>query len=82
MNVAIKLYDQLDVIPIYQTCVMFSWAFIGLTIYEEYKLYNGVELFGIIFSIVICFVGVKFLTMKRTDKVINPKEIPSEAKSQ
>ena len=68
MNLAIRLYDQLAVIPIYQTFVLLTWTCIGLFILEEYKEYDSKHLGGIVTGIIICILGVKALTMKYTGK--------------
>ena len=59
------MYDQLEVIPTYQTFVMLSWIGIGLVIYGEYVMYTSSQLLGIAAAISTCLLGVKFLTMKR-----------------
>ena len=68
MNLAIRLYDQLAVIPIYQTFVLLTWTCIGLFILEEYKNYTSEHLGGIVTGIIICILGVKALTMKYKGK--------------
>ena len=64
LNVAMKLYDQLECIPIYQTFVMLSWIGIGMLVFDEYKLYTKRQLVGLIIAFFVCLLGVKFLTMK------------------
>lgn len=64
LNRAIKLYDQLMIIPTYQTFIMFSWIGIGLFVFEEYKMYSVLNLCGIFGSVCLSLIGVKFLTMK------------------
>lgn len=64
LNRAIKLYDQLMIIPTYQTFIMFSWIGIGLFVFEEYKMYSVLNLLGIFGSVCLSLIGVKFLTMK------------------
>ena len=41
LNQAIRMYDQLEVVPIYQTFVMLAWVSVGLLVYGEYKLYES-----------------------------------------
>lgn len=73
MNQAIKLYEQLEVIPIYQTFVMLAWIGAGLLVFGEYKLYETHQLIGFAISIVMCLLGVKFLTMKRRGSALESK---------
>ena len=65
LNLAIKLYDQLEVIPIYQTFLLFSWSSIGLLLFNEYKYYSQGQILGIFGAATLCLIGVKALTSKR-----------------
>ena len=40
LNSAMRLYDQLEVVPVYQTALMLSWILGGLFILEEKKYYS------------------------------------------
>ena len=64
LNVAMKLYDQLEVIPIYQTFVMFSWIGIGLFLQDEYVYYSWEQILAIFGCALLCLFGVKILTAK------------------
>ena len=68
LNLAIRLYDQLAVIPIYQTFVLLTWTSIGLFLLDEYQQYTSEHLAGIVTGIIICILGVKALTMKYSGK--------------
>ena len=71
LNRAIKLYDQLMVVPTYQTFIMLSWIGIGLVVFEEYKMYSALNILGIAIAVCLSLIGVKFLTMKhRGDKKV------------
>ena len=65
LNQAIKLYDQMEIIPIYQTFVLFFWTLVGLIVFEEYRFYSPEEILGLAGTAVICMLGVKSLTAKR-----------------
>ena len=65
------MYEQLEVIPTYQTFIMLSWIGIGLFVFEEYKMYSPMNIVGIACAVCLCLAGVKFLTMKhRGDKMV------------
>ena len=64
LNLAMKYYDQIEAIPIYQTAVMIMWILTGLVVFNEAKFYSKLELYGIMGSITLCCIGIKFLTMK------------------
>ena len=64
LNLAMKYYSQLEVIPIYQTAVMILWICTGMIVFEEARFYTTIELLGISGSILCCCIGIKFLTMK------------------
>ena len=76
LNNAMKLYDQLEVIPIYQTALMIMWILSGLVIFEEIHYYQGTQLGLIAVGIVTCCTGMKILTMK---KKIEQEERPQVA---
>ncbi len=64
LNVAMKYYDQIEVIPIHQTATMVMWILTGLVVFDEVQYYSKYQLWIITGSCCLCFVGVKFLTMK------------------
>ena len=64
VNCAMKYYDQLEAVPIYQTCLMIMWILSGLIVLDEKRYYSWPELFGFLGSIIICCIGIKLLTMK------------------
>ena len=82
LNLAIRLYDQLAVVPIYQTFVLLTWTCIGLFILEEYKNYEKGHLGGIVAGIIICILGVKALTMKYRGKINDAEEAEKKAKEE
>ena len=65
INLAMKYYDQVEVVPIFQTCLMIMWITSGLIVLNEKKFYSWLELAGILGSIVLSLIGIKFLSMKR-----------------
>ena len=65
LNLAIKLYDQMEVLPIQQVCRIFSWTFTGLYLYDEHFNYTNDAIMRIFGSALICLAGVIILTFKR-----------------
>ena len=43
---------------------MILWICTGLVVLDEKAFYTGAELFAIFFCVVVCFLGIKLLTMK------------------
>ena len=64
VNLAVKFYDQTDVIPIYQAFAMVSEIMVGLIIGDEYKLYTSSQLGGLLVSALITLSGVAVLVTK------------------
>ena len=64
VNLAVKFYDQTDVIPIYQAFSMVSEILVGLIIGDEFKLYTSSSLGGLLISSVITLGGVAVLATK------------------
>ena len=64
LNFAMKLYDQIEAVPVYQTCLMIMWIFTGLVILDEKQFYTGLELTTLAGCVALCCVGIKLLTLK------------------
>ena len=64
LNMAMKEYDQLEVMPIFQATSMMCWIIGGMVILGEAANYTGRQLFGIAFSFLISCIGIKILLMK------------------
>ena len=64
LNLAMKYYDQIEAIPIYSTSVMLLWICTGLIVFDEIRFYTNLELLGLLGSITLSCIGIKFLTMK------------------
>ena len=78
LNQAMKYYDQLEVIPIYQTAIMLMWIGAGMIILSEHRFYSQTQLVFIGLSTMLCLVGIKLLTSKK--KKLHLRKI-SEASS-
>ena len=64
LNLAMKYFDQLQVMPIFMTTVMVLWICSGLMILQESKNYSWGQLFSIYAAFIICCIGVKILMSK------------------
>ena len=68
INYGIKYYDQLEMMPIYQTCLLLHNILVGMICLDEVKFYTKGMLLGILFSIICCMVGISFLLEKNKEK--------------
>ena len=64
VNLSVKFYDQMDVIPIYQAFSMITEMLCGLIIGDEFNLYTGTELLALLLSSMVTLGGILVLTMK------------------
>jgi len=64
LNIAMKEYDQLEVMPIFQAFLMIMWMLGGMIVLNEISYYTAIQLFGIFLSICISCAGIKVLTLK------------------
>ena len=64
LNLAMKYFDQLQVMPIFMIAIMVLWICSGLTILEESKYYTWGELFSLYASFAVCCIGIKILMSK------------------
>ena len=64
LNGAMKFYDQLVVMPIYQTSIMISWILSGMIVFKEIDYYTNKELIFISCSMIVCCIGIYFLYSK------------------
>ena len=68
INYGIKYYDQMEVIPIYQTNLLIHNILVGMLCLNELKFYSNTMLLAIAFATVSCSVGVYILLQKNKDK--------------
>ena len=68
VNYGIKYYDQIEVMPIYQTSLLLHNILVGLLCLNELKFYTYGMLSGIGTSTLICAVGIYVLLEKNKDK--------------
>ena len=58
VNLAVKFYDQTDVVPIYIASMLLAILMSGLLVDGELHLYNNTELVGIFISSLVCIAGI------------------------
>jgi len=66
INVAMKNYDQMEVIPIFQTVLMIFWILTGMLLLDEIQFYTTSQIWRIVLAVLICALGVYFLVKKKT----------------
>ena len=69
LNVSMKYYDLLDVIPIFMTSLLIFNIVEGLVILDEYSVYERNDLVGITIGIVLCLMGITLLMLKNHTQV-------------
>ena len=68
VNYGIKYYDQIEVMPIYQTSLLLHNILVGLLCLNELKFYTFGMLSGIAASTLICSLGIYILLEKNKEK--------------
>ena len=58
LQMGMKLYDQIEVIPLYLTSSLVFMTISGMIILNEVALYTFGQLVGIFFGIVLCILGI------------------------
>ena len=64
INRAIEFYDQVEVIPIYSTMLIFLNMLCGAVILDEYLMYTSDELITLFVCLVVCVIGITMLVKK------------------
>ena len=75
---AMKEYDQLEVMPIFQAMLMMMWMVGGMVVLNEIEYYNAWQLLGIFISICICCVGIKIILMKVKSQRVDASRMVTE----
>jgi hypothetical protein len=68
LNYAMKIYDQLEVVPINQMSLMSMNLLFGLVLLNESAYYSWGELIGLLATSLIGLAGIFILGMKKSDK--------------
>jgi len=64
LNIMMKVYDNMDVMPMYQSCVFSMPIMFGLVLLDEASHYTWTGLVGIFAGTFTCLLGVYILYMK------------------
>lgn len=68
VNYGIKYYDQMEVMPLYQTCLLFHNILVGMLCLNELRFYTWRMLGGIFLSTLCCLIGICILLEKNKNK--------------
>lgn len=66
LNIAMRYYDNIDVIPIFQSFNLLMMMASGWVVMDEARFYTPLQIVGILSSSMIVCAGIKVLTMKQT----------------
>ena len=66
MNVVMKIYKQIEVVPVYESMVIIFSIAAGLVIFDESSYYSWLELTGILGSAVLVLIGISILMFKHS----------------
>ena len=69
INYGIKYYDQMEAIPIYQTCLLINNIVVGMLCLNELKFYSNAMLLGIVLSTLCSLTGIYILLQKKKAKM-------------
>ena len=64
LNMALRYYNNLDVIPVYQSLILTMLLVCGWVLLNEISFYTTKQIFGLIGSAIIVISGIKVITMK------------------
>ena len=66
LNLSIKYFNNIDVMPIYQSFILINWMVSGLVLLDESSLYTWSELFMLGGSCLLVILGILVLTLKQS----------------
>ena len=74
LNLSMKYYNNLDVMPIYQSTILMGLMVTGLLVLNESALYTWSEMFLLFGGALIIIIGIYVLTMKQNMVVVGDSE--------
>ena len=74
VNMSLKFYNNLDVMPTYQSSILINVMVAGMILIDESKLYTWTELILIYSAGLVVILGIYILT-KKQNKVILDKDV-------
>ena len=69
LNMNIKFYNNIDVMPIYQSSILVNMMIAGMVLMDESKFYSWTDLFVLFFGVFVIISGIYVLT-KKHNKVV------------
>ena len=75
LNLSMKYYDNIDVMPMYQSFTLINWMLAGLVLLDESSLYSWGELFRLCSSCLFVILGIFVLTLKHSEDTKEKTEI-------
>ena len=61
--------------PIYHTIIMVMWIASGMIIFDEAKYYSQGKLWAFVGALLLCCIGIKFLTIKTKNQRREQREV-------
>lgn len=80
VNLSMKYYDQIDVMPTYFAQILIWSVLCGLVLLEEHEYYSKTELTAIIISAIVSFFGIQLLAKKSNYKAAKNQTIGNEVR--
>ena len=68
MNMSLKYYDQLEIVPIYQAAIILNNVLCGGVIFQEFDKYEWWKLLILCAGFLICIVGI-LVVIKKNERV-------------
>ena len=65
VNVTVRDYDQLDMVPVYESSLIILQCIAGLTVMQEIGFYSLSELTGTVCGMMLCILGIYILSLKK-----------------
>jgi len=75
LNQSMKYYQNLDVMPVYQSMILMFMLLTGLIVLNESDLYNWWQLFKLYASAGLIVLGIFVLTRKKNLVVVQDQEV-------
>jgi hypothetical protein len=64
MNLSLKYYDQMQIIPIYQSAIILTNVLCGAIIFQEMNKYKDWKICMVILGVLICVSGILVIFRK------------------
>ena len=64
LNIAMRYYNNLDIIPVYQSLILIMMLLCGWMLLNEIQFYEWIEITGLLGSSLLVIIGIKVITMK------------------